>query len=463
MNKHPLLPFIIGLVIISIACSLTTDAPPTLAPSTPMSTITPEGQILPPTLEPISVRPPSGVSQAQPQNIGRVSNTDLVDVNRMLSDVDTLVGFQTRHVLSSQNASTGIKAAETWLLNELRAIAATSPNDYLQIDVYPQQFQMEFAGQTVYPSNIVMSIQGTDAAAGVVIVSAHYDTINRNMFEGDAFQPGANDNATGVSALLELARIMVQEPHRATLVFVFFAAEETGRQGSLALVNDFIQPSQIPVVAVMNMDSTGSVAGRNGVRYDNTIRIFSEGPNNASPSRELARLIHVAGLRQMPDFVVELQDRVDRPGRWGDQMSFSEAGYPAIRLIEKADNTPIYHTSGDTADLIDPAYYRTTTQLALASLEVLVDGPNPPSLRPLRPSTTDPASLTLEWSFDPICQSYIVALRRAESLTYNDFYTVNATSLSWGGFKNYEAVTVSCLDADGQMGRFAPELLIPGS
>jgi hypothetical protein len=59
-----------------------------------------------------------------------------------------------------------------------------------------------------------------------------------------------------------------------------------------------------------------------------------------------------------------------------------------------------------------------------------------------------------------VCQSYVIALRRPEALVYSEFYTVEATSLSWGGFKNFEGVTVGCVDGDGLLGRFAQELLI---
>ena len=80
---------------------------------------------------------------------------------------------------------------------------------------------------------------------------------------------------------------------------------------------------------------------------------------------------------------------------------------------------------------------------------------------PIPPSPPDPASMTLEWAHDPVCQQYVIALRRPDSLIFNEFYTVEATSLSWGGFKNFASVTVACVDADGRLGRFAPELDIP--
>jgi hypothetical protein len=464
MTKHkPYLPLVL-ILIAALACTITSEAPPTLAPSTPLSTTTPEGEIRPPTLEPINVAPPSGVEQTEfnPEVAANptISSLDQINITRMMDDINTLVSFQTRHILSTPSTSTGIQAAQSWLINELKEIAATSPNDYLQIDVYPHQFRMEWAGKEIFPGNVVMAVQGTDAAAGVILVGAHYDTALQQWFDGDSYQPGANDNGSGVAALLEMARILVQKPHRATMLFVLFAAEETGRQGSQAFVREFTKAQNIPLVAVLNMDIIGSPSGRRGERYDNAMRIFSEAPND-SPSRQLARLIQVATERSVPDMEVVIQDRVDRAGRWGDHQSFSDEGYPSVRFIEMADDATVAHTTRDTIDRIDPNYLRKTTQVVLAALELLADGPNAPTLRPLRPSENDPASLVLEWSHNPLCQSYVVTLRRPDSLVYNEFYTVQATSLAWGGFRNFESVTVACIDNEGRLGRFAPEIAVP--
>lgn len=465
MNKSAFPLYIISLLLVSLACSITSEPPPTLAPSTPVivSTITPETAIEAPPLQvtanPIAV--PTTSIQSQANVVYIPTSLEQVDPNRMMADIQTLVSFQSRHILSTPNTTTGSQAAQTFLIDTLKGIAATSPNTFLQIDVYPHQFEMEWAGQTVYPANVVMSIQGTDASAGVVMVTAHYDTALQNWFDGDSYQPGANDNGSGVAAILEMARILVQKPHRATIVLVLFTAEETGRQGSQAFVQQFIQAQNIPLIAQMNLDMVGNPSGRSGDRNAGMMRIFSEGPNDASPSRQLARLAQVAISRFLPTMTLQVEDRLERSGRWGDHMSFSEAGYPSVRFIESGDDPTIVHTNRDTIEKIDPTYLRQTTQAVLATLEILVDGPNPPSLRPLTNSSTDPNSLVLEWSHNPVCQSYVVALRRTDSLIFDEFYTVQATTLAWNGFRNFATVSVSCIDTEGRLGRFAPELAIP--
>ncbi|NJL92616.1 MAG: M20/M25/M40 family metallo-hydrolase [Anaerolineae bacterium] len=458
---------VIGLGLMGLACSLSTELPPTLVPSTPIATITPEQAFAPPTLapQPFAITPPPQAPAATPVNIIRPYNLDQVSTERMMGNINTLVSFESRHVLSTASTTTGIAAAERWITNQLNEIRASSPFPDIRIDVYAHQFQYEFAGQQLIPSNVIMAVTGTDAAAGVVIIGAHYDTMSQAWTTGDNYQPGANDNASGVSAVLEIARHMVMQRNRATLVFVFFAAEETGRQGSLAFVNDYIKVQNIPVVAVFNLDSIGSPLGVRGERFDNKMRLYSEGPNDGANSRQLARMVHFAALNYLPNMVVEVRDATDRSGRWGDHMSFSDVGYPAVRLVEGADDPLVFHTPRDTVDRVDPLYLQRTTQVALAAVELMANGPNPPTLKPLRPSATDPASLTLEWSYSPFCASYIIALRRPDSLVYDRFFSVEggALSVSSGEFKNYGWVTVGCVDTQGRLGRLAPELPVPTS
>lgn len=462
-NKLPLYFVILLLVQAMLACSLVSEAPPTLAPSTPLSTITPAGVLAPPTLQSQNfvVTPPASTGGGTTTAAGIVTPASLalVDAQRMMFDIQTLVSFETRHIASTSSPEKGIGAARNYLMAEFEKIRQSSPYPDL-IQVFPQPLRKEFNGKNLTPENIIMAVTGTDAAAGVVVVTAHYDTISQNFTVADNYQPGANDNGSGVAAVLELARIVVQQRYRATIVFVLFSAEETGRDGSQWFVEQYIQPLQIPVVAVLNLDIIGSPTGRRGERYDNQMRVYSAGPNESSSSRQIARMVQFATSRYLPEMSVEVQDRVERSGRWGDHMSFSDKGYPAVRLIEAADDATIAHTPNDTDDRIDPNYLRRTTQATLAALELLAMGPNAPTLKPLYPSSSDANTMVLEWSHNPFCATYLIALRRPGSLIYDEIYPIQGTSVAWGDFKNYESVTVGCIDSQGNLGRFAPELII---
>src|SRR5690606_26538935 len=109
---------------------------------------------------------------------------------------------------------------------------------------YEDPFTITYQNVSSIQSNLVLEVRGTSADAGVIVVGAHYDTISKDArLNPYGFQPGADDNASGVSATMELARIYCLQPRQKTVVFVLFAAEEIrigefeGRQGSREFIN----------------------------------------------------------------------------------------------------------------------------------------------------------------------------------------------------------------------------------
>lgn len=176
--------------------------------------------------------------------------------------------------------------------------------------------------------NIIGILSGTDVGGGVIILGAHYDSISYSFDDSSAFAPGANDDASGMAALLEVARIMSQRPHRATVIFIAFSAEEIQRAGSKAFVEDYLRAEggNFDVTAMLNMDIIGSSTGPDGDVNDDEIRLFSADPNE-SPSRQLARSLNLIATRLAPNMKIIVQEGVDRAGRYSDHMSFSDAGY----------------------------------------------------------------------------------------------------------------------------------------
>jgi leucyl aminopeptidase len=448
----PTLTLIIVIVTTLLACNLASDAPPTLAPRTPRSTLTPanpfgpQSTILPP---PVTSAPlPQGYTTLLPSDTSIADIINQVDASLMMSHVQTLVGFNNRYSLYEPLPTQGIAAARDWLVRELEAIQAANPATEMQILTQP--FDVTYGEESWQNHNVAMIINGLDGEAGVVLLGAHYDTISTT---NDLFQPGANDNGSGVAAALQISRIMAQQPHRAVVVIIFFAAEEVfgGRYGSVEFAETYIQAQHIPLVAAINLDMIGNPTGPTGERHDFQMRTFSEPPNN-SASRQLARLTEVVARIYVPSMTVNVINALDRQGRWGDHESFSEIGYPAIRLIEQQDDPRFAHNSQDTISTIDPDYLTRTTQVTLATLHVLADGPNPPTVRQM-----DSSTWTLEWSPVTNAASYVVALRSPGSLAYNVEIPVSDTRMSWVHFPDFEAVAVAAVDADGLIGRFSPE------
>lgn len=456
--SRPLL-IVIVLIIGAIACTLTadpsevSDKSPTATkaidptPTLPFSINQSSGGANPPGL-------PNNVSNEVPQSANLSNQVIQVDGNRVVNSIVNLVRYENRHTLSDPSQVRGIHAARDYLLSEFYGIQAAHPD--VRIDVSRHQYEFRYGGQPILADNVMMVINGTDQAAGIVLIGAHYDTVSSTSFtDYRSYQPGANDNGSGVAAVMELARILAQKPHRATIVFVLFSGEELGRYGSEAYLNEYILRNNIPLRAVINLDIVGSPTGSNGERYDNQMRVYSASPNE-SPSRQLARLTEFVARHFLPDMSVNLEDRVDREGRWGDHQTFSDAGFPAIRLIEQSDETNRAHTTRDTLEDVESDYIRRTTQVALATVVVLADGPDAPS-----EVRIDQASWRLEWLPSRGATHYVLAFRQPGSLVYNFQMVVDVTGINWSDMRLYETVAIAAINGDGQMGPFSNEVIIP--
>jgi hypothetical protein len=461
MKKRVFLPamlFVLWMLFVALACNLTGDtAPPTLVPR---ATSTP-----PPTIGYATLSPEELPEQAatQPPGGPRTETTLLnlinqVEPDRLFLHIDSLQQMFTRHVNSPDNlADRGIGAAYNYVNAQFAAIRDASQGRFVLLP--PHEFVVEWANVQTIGRNVVGLVQGTETGAGVIVVGAHYDSTSNAYEDGNAYAPGANDNASGVAAMLELARIMSQRSPRATIMFVAFGAEEFGRQGSIAFVQDYLLANNIKIDAMLNMDIIGSSTGPDGSIDDERIRLFSEGPNE-SPSRQLGRTVDLLVDRHVPNMTVELQSDVDRAGRYSDHMSFSEAGYPAVRFIEMLENPNRNHNNMDTLDGIRASYLMRATQSVLASLAVLADGPRPPRNITLRDDGN--GLRTLVWERTSDATSYIVALRRPNSLIYDNYFETSDVFVQWDGFvaSRFVGIAISALDSSGLMGPFSAEYTI---
>jgi hypothetical protein len=432
-----------------LACTLTASNMPTLLNvQLPTATPTPLRTLSAPNLRYDLPRDPSVQAlRAEVQN------------DRLMHTLSRLVSFGTRHVLSPvDRPDRGIGAARDWLFQAFERVRMAHSRKSIQ--VWTQPFVFTWQGRQIRAENVVAVLQGSMAGAGVYVIGAHYDSIGTPPSDGDAYAPGANDNGSGVAALLEIMHIMAGQPHRATLIFVAFAAEETGRQGSLAFVEHYLQwhvpPSALR--GMLNLDMLGSVRDANGRADWRTLRLFSAEPND-SPSRQLARQVALAISAYTDEVLPVLQSSEDRVGRWGDQMSFSAAGYAAVRLIQSLEDHTRQHNARDTLDGIDLDYLMRTTRAALTAVAVLSGGLPPPDPSGVALNRL-PSGYQLTWTAVPEASAYLIALRRAASLSYDIVLNVSAAPLVWDQFTRYETLAIAAVDADGRFGGFSPELRI---
>jgi hypothetical protein len=353
----------------------------------------------------------------------------------------------------------GIGAAYRYITDQLQAISASSGgNLYLYPDGHP--FQLTWAGMETTQRNVVALIQGQDTSAGTILVGAHYDSVSLNPEDGAAYAPGADDNASGVAALIELVRILSARRPRATIMFVAFSAEEVGRQGSVAFIRDYLLTrDDIQLNAMISLDILGSQTSASGAVDDRHLRLFSALPDT-SPSRQLARGIELLGFNLTPNMEIIVESQIDRDGRYSDHISFSDAGYPAVRFIEAAEEPNRQHTERDTIDDVQASYLTRATQTILALVTALADGPRPPRNIALR--TADNGLRTLVWEPVAGAVSYVVALRRPNAPLYRPQFETPSTSVTWDQFVpvQFAGLVIMARDANGLLGPASAEFPI---
>jgi len=208
----------------------------------------------------------------------------------------------------------------------------------------------------------------------------------------------------------------------ATLVFIAFAGEEEGLTGAHLHAEKALSESTV-IDAVFNNDIVGGSIGANGVANTDTVRVFSDGPED-SPSRQLARHIRKEAARYLPEHHVTLVARYDRFRRGGDHIAFNQRGFTAVRLTEANENYARQHTVDDTIDHVSFPYLARNARVNAAGVATLALAPPAPEVIY---DTVLPIS-KLRWKPSPGAASYRVYRRQAWEVDWQEVVTVdNAT------------------------------------
>ena len=165
---------------------------------------------------------------------------------------------------------------------------------------------------------------------------------------------------------------------------------------------------------VLNNDIVGNSIGGSGKNLNQTLRVFSEEPND-SPSRQIARYLKEAGERYTPAVNVDLIFRHDRFARGGDHTSFNRVGFPAVRITVAEENYSRQHTMDDTLEGIDLNYLSRAVRINVAALASLAKAPSAPKLGALgrQPSGYD---ANLKWEpAEGNPAGYVVVMRKTTS------------------------------------------------
>jgi hypothetical protein len=268
----------------------------------------------------------------------------------------------------------GLDAAAAYVAAgfEKAGLAPGGPDGYFQ----PFTIEQGPAGTAVTVKNVIGVLKGTNPkwAQQAVILSAHYDHLGRGWPEARAGEegkvhPGADDNASGVAVMLELARVLAsgEKPQR-TIVFAAFTGEEAGLRGARHFIE---HPGGTPLAginAVVNLDTVGRL--RNG-----KVQVLGAGTATEWPH-----------IFRGGSFVTGVETTVI-PGNAeaSDQRAFIERGIPAVQLFTGPHED--YHRPGDTADKVDVPGLVKVASLAKEAVAYLAERPEPLTVTIARPGT----------------------------------------------------------------------------
>ncbi|GAC1500660.1 MAG: M20/M25/M40 family metallo-hydrolase [Vulcanimicrobiaceae bacterium] len=398
--------------------------------------------------------PASTTAPADPQIAAMVRAVSPAD----LRAIDTgLIAFGTRNTFSEQlgDPHRGVFAARNWLRAQFEAIAAHSGGRMtVTLDEYLQP-KTDRTPRAALISSVIATLKGDDASGRTYVMSSHYDSRNSDGNDILKDAPGADDNGSGVCAVLEAARVMASYHFRGTIIFAAYDGEEQGLFGS-AHHASVLHDGGIPVAANLNNDIMGASRGHNGEHSPFEVRLFSEalppsaavrtvnlvGTENDSPARELARFVKTTAEAYVAPMKARLIYRSDRFLRGGDQQSFAAQGFTAVRFVEPHENFDHQHQDvrvahgiqyGDLQRYMDFDFLARVTRMNVAALATLALGPAAPQRVEMLAGDLS-YDTTLRWRAVPAAASYWGGWRET-------------AAAQWEHVRNVGAVTQATIDA----------------
>jgi hypothetical protein len=408
------------------------------------------------------------------QMVSEISAQNLEAIVRKLSS------FETRHSLSTTKSDKkGIGAARNWVEAEMKKYASASKGRLTVVqDPYVLEPDGKRVNRRVEMRNVVATLKGTDPNDDrVLIVSGHLDSRNTDIMDSTGKAPGANDDASGVAIVMEMARIMSQREFPATIIFMAVQGEEQGLLGARHMA-DRMKAEKANVIAMITNDIIGnSLSNETNLRDNNHVRVFSEGvpaaeteeaaqlrkstfTENDGGARQLARYIKETGERYVDQMTVELIYRNDRFLRGGDHTPFVQNGFTAVRMSEMNENFTQQHQNvrmennlqyGDLPEFVDYEYLRKNAGINLASFANLALAPAvPASVGILTSELTN--KTTLRWQAPTKGEkpaAYYVLMRETASPVWTKKFLVKGTETTLPYSKDNFLFAVQSVDAEG--------------
>lgn len=408
-----------------------------------------------------------------------VNYVSQVNSDSLKSHIQKLVSFGTRHTLSSTtDKEQGIGAAREWVLSKFRTYAKNSGG---RMEVFLQNQDIQPDGKRVNKvtnlGNSVAILKGTDPNdKRIFIISGHMDSRVSDVMNAKDYAPGANDDGSGVGAVIESARILSKSKFPATIIFVAFSGEEQSLLGA-KMMAETAKKENWQIEGVLNNDMIGNtLTSETNLTNANQLRVFSEGLpafetkekaamirslglENDGQSRQLARYIKEIGENYVPNLEVKLIYRNDRFLRGGDHTAFVTEGFTGVRLTEFNENYDHQHQDirkedgkqyGDLIEFMDFEYFRKNTAVNVAVLASLAKAPAKPEkvLMDVKELTN---FTTINWEIPKSgnVAGYYVLMRETDSPVWQKKFFTKETTMKLPYSKDNYFFAVQSVNASG--------------
>ena len=383
-----------------------------------------------------------------------------ISTARIRETDSALVSYGTRHTMSDTVSSVrGIGAARRYLFAKLNGYSRAC-GGCLHVEYDPAMIEMR--GHPDHPIvnvvNVLAWLPGRDTTR-VLVMGGHYDSCicartdigPLARFEATQDAPGADDDGSGTSAVVELARVFSKHFPRGlqtSVIFVAYAAEEEGLYGSTHLAQR-LHAGGYKIVSAFTDDIVGNVVADDGTIDSTSARIFGADPDNGS-SRELARYAWATGTIYNPGFRVLPVFRLDRISRGGDHSPYVSLGDPGLRFTERLENYKRQHLPTDDFAHVNFGYVANVARLNASVVGSLANAPAPPAAVARRDQASGGQKWMVSWHEVPGAARYEVLFRRTTSPTYEKIYQAgSATSFLLPDQLDDGWAAVRAVDANG--------------
>ena len=275
-----------------------------------------------------------------------------VNTDKLRQNLISLSEFHTRHSKSPLLNDVG-----DWIMDQFRGLGYK--------DSFYHSFKSIIDGEDFSLRNIICNKDGFSKK--LIIICAHYDCIMENKGDPISRAPGANDNASGVSAIIEMARVLTNENLQYSLQFVLFSGEEQGLLGSKSYAK-YIKDNKVDLYRLINLDMIGCP-----FFADNTVII--ERDNNIDPNHNQVRendLKSIVFGEVMKNLASEVNLEFHLDSIYdSDYEPFEANGHVVIGAYDgSADpkKNSHYHSSSDLPEFINWNYLTAVTKLVLTTV-----------------------------------------------------------------------------------------------